>query len=651
MTVEQADFVGDLFPTTPDGLDQQIEGDNQFRLIKKVLQNTWPGLNSRYSFVLELTGSYNISFLDIYAVLYLCGDAIILGALLTPNALGDSFRLTVIVCAEGEDVVFNPGNGAYVNSIGNTSVTIPKGTAVILMITGGMWKVLSGLSPALPPNVEEAEPAAGWMFYTTKVGAGADSVYLYEIGTASPTTVGIGSNASNVESIRGSTGRYLFYSDSSLGGRVVNSSGALDDITAASNPTLDLAEGDVGLAGYIAAVYNTSTPVSARISDGLTDKTYTHEDSTDFGLWASSVDAFLAQQYFSGGGSSQRITRFSTGATIYSRVDELAVASFQKAAVTGAAVNYTDFAHKELFSGTLSYEFYINGVSQHSEALPEYVSVQILATKSDFYLITGTYTNPSGDYVDLTIKIVCFVWNGVSYTKTIRTFSYTKIYDDGATVPDWLPVITGSKCYVRLRLIDCVGTPGVNDNFYKILILDSDGGTLTYYSTNLGINGIVPPSAAYSKGAAGASFREGLIGAAYWAHYRQDLTGIQFLSSSGVGTDFLSSPGSLVGNLAASKTVAYGIFQTGSTFRLLGSDGTNVNLNTSIGLTPIGINLFATETNVYALIKTTSGGNRTWSVDKSGTVFEYTMPDTSASQPQAPVPSSILRMKQRELWG
>ena len=44
MTVESATYIDDLNPSYPAGTDQKSEGDNHIRLIKDVLQTTFPGI-------------------------------------------------------------------------------------------------------------------------------------------------------------------------------------------------------------------------------------------------------------------------------------------------------------------------------------------------------------------------------------------------------------------------------------------------------------------------------------------------------------------------------------------------------------------------------------------------------------------------------
>src|SRR5262249_18360130 len=45
-----ATYISDLVPTNPTGSDQKAQGDDHIRLIKKVLQNTFPTANGALSF-------------------------------------------------------------------------------------------------------------------------------------------------------------------------------------------------------------------------------------------------------------------------------------------------------------------------------------------------------------------------------------------------------------------------------------------------------------------------------------------------------------------------------------------------------------------------------------------------------------------------
>ncbi len=58
MTIETATFVDDLNPALPAGTDDRSEGDNHIRLVKAVLQNTFP----------NITGAVTVSHTELNAV-------------------------------------------------------------------------------------------------------------------------------------------------------------------------------------------------------------------------------------------------------------------------------------------------------------------------------------------------------------------------------------------------------------------------------------------------------------------------------------------------------------------------------------------------------------------------------------------------------
>jgi len=49
MALETATYIGQLVPTNPTGTDPKSQGDDQIRLIKQVLQNTFPNTNTVYT--------------------------------------------------------------------------------------------------------------------------------------------------------------------------------------------------------------------------------------------------------------------------------------------------------------------------------------------------------------------------------------------------------------------------------------------------------------------------------------------------------------------------------------------------------------------------------------------------------------------------
>lgn len=125
MGLESATYIGGLVSAYPTGLDLRSEGDNHLRLIKEVLQNTFPNLNEAVDF-------------------------------------GAFCRCPEIVYATNQ--ILDPSNGTiqYINLSGPITFyeNFPSGGAITLMVGGNgnmvtwpnmVWVNNAGFSPTLAP--------------------------------------------------------------------------------------------------------------------------------------------------------------------------------------------------------------------------------------------------------------------------------------------------------------------------------------------------------------------------------------------------------------------------------------------------------------------------------------------------------------------
>jgi len=130
MPVETATYVNDLVATYPEHGNPKAEGDNHLRLIKEVLQATFPNLGGPLLRKIDKSADYTVTPTDTTAM-FNCTAAMVLA--FEPAAdLGASHVISVY--ANGGAVTLNPDGAELIN--GAATLVIPSGTFILVYCTG-----------------------------------------------------------------------------------------------------------------------------------------------------------------------------------------------------------------------------------------------------------------------------------------------------------------------------------------------------------------------------------------------------------------------------------------------------------------------------------------------------------------------------------
>lgn len=133
MTIETATYLRDLNATMPLASDLISEGDDHLRLVKQVLQTTFPGRGLPEMGVVVKAADFSASTSEIGGV-YKCTA----GLTLTPPAIAGLLLGTHwYVRAVGGAVVIDPPDAALVN--GSATLSLPTDSSAILIFDGTGW--------------------------------------------------------------------------------------------------------------------------------------------------------------------------------------------------------------------------------------------------------------------------------------------------------------------------------------------------------------------------------------------------------------------------------------------------------------------------------------------------------------------------------
>lgn len=134
MTVESASYVKGLNAALPAALDPKSEGDNHIRLLKTILQATFPNLNGAAFRVAAKSANYTVTLDDNLLVLD-CTATLTISLPVAASA-GNGFAVTVL--ANGAEITIDPNGAELVNGL--TTLQIASGDAVTIYCTGTAWK-------------------------------------------------------------------------------------------------------------------------------------------------------------------------------------------------------------------------------------------------------------------------------------------------------------------------------------------------------------------------------------------------------------------------------------------------------------------------------------------------------------------------------
>lgn len=168
MGLETASYLNDLVAANPDGAaDQVSQGDNHIRLLKAVLQATFPSMAGAAWRVQTKTANYTLLATDNMSVIN-CTTALTL-ALTDVATIGNKFM--ALVSANGVAVTIDPSGTETVN--GAATLVIPSGQACLLVCTGAAWLAygLTEAAGAFPTGTkmlfQQTAAPTGWTKDTT----------------------------------------------------------------------------------------------------------------------------------------------------------------------------------------------------------------------------------------------------------------------------------------------------------------------------------------------------------------------------------------------------------------------------------------------------------------------------------------------------
>lgn len=138
MGLESATHVTDFVLTNPvGGVDQKAQGDDHIRLIKTVLQNSFPGMSGAIHRTTVDSGASRNLVKNDNTSLIVCTNvtSMALATAITAATMG-SWSCTVY--AKGCPVTFDPNASELVNDA--ASITIPKGYFAFLWCDGSAYR-------------------------------------------------------------------------------------------------------------------------------------------------------------------------------------------------------------------------------------------------------------------------------------------------------------------------------------------------------------------------------------------------------------------------------------------------------------------------------------------------------------------------------
>lgn len=155
MTVESASFLSALNTALPDGGDGKSEGDNHIRLVKAVLQATFPGLAGRAFRIQTKSAGYSLAATDNMTAVVVSGSGITIATAAAIATLGNGF--IAMIYASTHDVTFDPNSTEQVN--GANTYVIKAGDAAMVIAGASAWTAFALISQARVAALEAAAAA------------------------------------------------------------------------------------------------------------------------------------------------------------------------------------------------------------------------------------------------------------------------------------------------------------------------------------------------------------------------------------------------------------------------------------------------------------------------------------------------------------
>lgn len=126
MGLESTTTIAGLVPTNPLSGDTKGEGDDHIRLLKVVLQASFPGLAGALGRVVGKTASYGLVLNDNGSVIvFTAGASITLSTAVAASALGNGFSV-VVLNLTGGSITFDPQGAETINAGLTTQEILPQ---------------------------------------------------------------------------------------------------------------------------------------------------------------------------------------------------------------------------------------------------------------------------------------------------------------------------------------------------------------------------------------------------------------------------------------------------------------------------------------------------------------------------------------------
>lgn len=194
MTVESATYLADLNTSYPGGLESKAEGDNHIRLLKAVLQATFPNLGGRAFRTQQKSTNYVVVANDNLSLIEVTAGSVTLSTNVAIGTLGNGFMF--FVYANGFDVTFDPNSTETLQDGSSTSITIYNGELALVAAGASRWLVkrfFGTVSLLLPGATSPAQTAEGSIVWDTDselltVGTGSGRKTMVDTDTAQTLT-------------------------------------------------------------------------------------------------------------------------------------------------------------------------------------------------------------------------------------------------------------------------------------------------------------------------------------------------------------------------------------------------------------------------------------------------------------------------------
>lgn len=154
MPLETGTYISDLDASNPLGSDQRSEGDNHLRLIKSVVQSTFPNADKSFRFPTtkaSKTASFVVTFPDDQNTLYSVDDTAgaITVTLPDPTSGGtsneDGFALWFVKTAGGNNIVLDGSGAQTINGAATFTITdVGQFVYLVWRKAIGSWRAFSG---------------------------------------------------------------------------------------------------------------------------------------------------------------------------------------------------------------------------------------------------------------------------------------------------------------------------------------------------------------------------------------------------------------------------------------------------------------------------------------------------------------------------